>query len=92
MSHDNDSTFLMFQGRAEEATTFCIALFADGKVTELVRHDPTDASKGAVMKASFQIAGQVMRVDHRNGHFPVMLHCFGFGFGFCNCKQPLRGV
>ncbi|HWR14487.1 MAG TPA: VOC family protein [Terriglobales bacterium] len=53
--------FLMFEGRAEEAMNFYISLFADGKVTEMVKYGPGQPGpEGTVMIASFVIAGQTV--------------------------------
>lgn len=51
--------FLMFEGRAEEAMTFYIQLFADGRIDEIKRYPAGGAAKaGSVMVARFTIGGQ----------------------------------
>lgn len=50
--------FLMFEGRAEEAMTLYVSLFADGRILELVRHPGSDATDGPVLRARFSIGGQ----------------------------------
>ncbi len=32
--------FLMFEGKAEEAMTFYVSLFPDGKIIDIVRYGP----------------------------------------------------
>ena len=53
------TTFLMFQGQAEEAINFYTSLFDDGEILELNRFGPDDpGTDGATMLARFSIAGQ----------------------------------
>jgi len=69
------STFLMFDdGRAEEAMTFYVSLFPDGKVESLRRWGAGEAGpEGSIMHAAFGIAGQrLMCIDS-----PAK-HAFGF--------------
>ncbi len=35
--------FLMFEGKAEEAMTFYVSLFPDGKIVDIVRYGPGQA-------------------------------------------------
>jgi predicted 3-demethylubiquinone-9 3-methyltransferase (glyoxalase superfamily) len=51
------TTFLMFEGKAEEAMTFYVALFG-GSVTAMEKYGPGGPGKeGSVKKADFTIAG-----------------------------------
>ncbi len=53
------TTFLMFQGQAEEAITFYTSLFDDGEILELNRFGPDDpGTEGSTMLARFAIGGQ----------------------------------
>lgn len=54
--------FLLFQdNNAEEAMTFYVSLFPDGKILEIVRYAPDAPGKeGSVMKGSFTVAGQTL--------------------------------
>jgi predicted 3-demethylubiquinone-9 3-methyltransferase (glyoxalase superfamily) len=53
------TTFLMFQGQAEEAITFYTSLFNDGEILELKRFGPDDpGTEGSTMLARFAIGGQ----------------------------------
>ena len=51
--------FLMFEGRAEEAMTFYLSLFDDGRIEHVNRYGPGGpGAEGSVMTAAFVIAGQ----------------------------------
>lgn len=53
------TTFLMFQGHAEEAITFYTSLFDDGEILELTRFGPDDpGTEGSTMLARFSFGGQ----------------------------------
>jgi len=58
-------TFLMFDGRCEEAINFYVSLFRDAAVTNIRRFGPGEAgAEGSVMQASFAVNGQTfMGVD-----------------------------
>ena len=52
-------TFLMFEGKAEEAMNFYVSLFEDGAVTRIDRYGPNAIGKeGSVEQAAFTLAGQ----------------------------------
>lgn len=62
------TTFLMFEGEAEEAMTFYVSLFEDARVERIERYGPGELGKeGAVRHATFSLAGQ-------------LLHCTDSGF------------
>lgn len=53
------STFLMFEGKAEEAMNFYVSLFPDGTVTSIRRYGAEGPGpEGSVLHASFTLAGQ----------------------------------
>ena len=53
------TTFLWFNGNAEEAVEFYTAVFADSRVTTVARWgEGGPAPKGAVMTVAFELAGQ----------------------------------
>ena len=53
------STFLMFEGRAEEAMNFYVSLFDDAEVVSITRHGAEGPGpEGSVMAAVFTLAGQ----------------------------------
>ena len=53
------STFLMFEGKAEEAMNFYVSLFDGAAVTSVRRYGPGGPGKeGSVMQASFMLKGQ----------------------------------
>jgi predicted 3-demethylubiquinone-9 3-methyltransferase (glyoxalase superfamily) len=66
--------FLMFTGEAERAVQLYTSLFDDARVLELTRWGPGEqGAEGTVQRASFSIAGQVVRCFDSP---PV--HAFGF--------------
>jgi predicted 3-demethylubiquinone-9 3-methyltransferase (glyoxalase superfamily) len=53
------TTFLWFNGNAEEAVEFYTAVFADSRVTNVARWgEGGPAPKGSVMTVAFELAGQ----------------------------------
>lgn len=53
-------TFLMFEGKAEEAMNFYTTLFDDSEVISVKRYGANEAGpEGSVMQASFSLHGQV---------------------------------
>ncbi|MCI2421936.1 VOC family protein [Saccharopolyspora sp. K220] len=64
------TTFLMFEGRAEEAMTLYTSLFADSKVLNITRYGPNEAgAEGSVQHATFSLAGQqFMCIDSYVSH------------------------
>ncbi|MBT2542172.1 VOC family protein [Streptomyces sp. ISL-44] len=68
------TTFLMFEGRAEEALTFYTSLFEDAEVIDIARYDAAGPGpEGSVKLATFALAGQQFKcIDSYVKH--------GFGF------------
>ncbi|MDB5611834.1 MAG: 3-demethylubiquinone-9 3-methyltransferase [Bradyrhizobium sp.] len=58
-------TFLMFDGKCEEAMNFYVSLFKDAAVTSIRRYGTGEAgAEGSVMQATFAVDGQTfMCVD-----------------------------
>lgn len=53
------TTFLMFQGRAEEAMNFYTSLFEGSQILDITRYGPGEAgAEGSVVHATFLINGQ----------------------------------
>jgi predicted 3-demethylubiquinone-9 3-methyltransferase (glyoxalase superfamily) len=53
------STFLMFDGVAEEAMNFYVSLFSDAEVTRIERYGPGEQGrKGSVRRADFRLGKQ----------------------------------
>lgn len=53
------TTFLMFEGRAEEAMTFYVSLFDDSGIESIVRYGPEGPGReGTVLHATFSLGGQ----------------------------------
>ena len=75
------TTFLMFEGRADEAVTFYMSLFDDSKIESIVRYDAMKpALDGKVMHMRFTLAGQeFMALDsdvHHNFSFTPAMSIF----------------
>ncbi|MYV80128.1 VOC family protein [Streptomyces sp. SID1046] len=74
------TTFLMFEGRAEEAMTFYLSLFDDAEVLGISRYGADGAGggeEGKVRHASFSLAGQTLMcidssVKHEFGFTPAV--------------------
>jgi len=64
------TTFLMFDGNAEEAMNFYVALFRDSKIIHITRYGPNQAgAEGTVMHALFSLNGQeFMCIDSNVKH------------------------
>ncbi|MEV4754926.1 VOC family protein [Micromonospora sp. NPDC049559] len=64
------TTFLMFEGRAEEAMTFYTSLFDDSEVLAVSRYGPGEEGvEGSVRHATFTLAGQqFMCIDSSVSH------------------------
>lgn len=55
------TTFLLFEGNAEEAMNFYVSLFEDGKVVSLNRYGAEGPGKeGSVQHATFSLAGETL--------------------------------
>lgn len=64
------TTFLMFEGRAEEAMNFYISLFPNSAIQEITRYGPNEAgAEGSVVHATFTLDGQeLMAIDSSVAH------------------------
>ena len=64
------TTFLMFDGKAEDAMSFYISLFENSKVLSITRYGPGEAgAEGSVMHATFSLGGQeYMCIDSNIEH------------------------
>ncbi len=64
------TTFLMFEGVAEEAMSFYLSLFDDAEVLAITRYGPDEAgAEGSVMHATFRLADQeYMAIDSSVHH------------------------
>jgi predicted 3-demethylubiquinone-9 3-methyltransferase (glyoxalase superfamily) len=68
------TTFLMFEGNAEEAMTFYVSLFDDSSVVSISRYGAdAPGSEGSVQHATFSLAGQQFMCIDSPAH-----HDFGF--------------
>ncbi|MET9698541.1 VOC family protein [Streptomyces sp. NPDC006529] len=72
------TTFLMFEGRAEEALTFYVSLFEDSEVIDITRYGADGpGEEGTVLHATFALTGQRLmcidsHVKHEFGFTPAM--------------------
>lgn len=64
------TTFLMFEGNAEEAMTFYVSLFDDAEVVSISRYGADGPGKGGtVQNATFSLAGEhFMCIDSPTKH------------------------
>jgi predicted 3-demethylubiquinone-9 3-methyltransferase (glyoxalase superfamily) len=64
------TTFLMYEGKAEEAMNFYISLFERSRILSIQRYGPNEAgSEGSVMLARFSLGGQeFMCIDSNIKH------------------------
>jgi predicted 3-demethylubiquinone-9 3-methyltransferase (glyoxalase superfamily) len=64
------TTFLMFEGVAEEAMSCYVSLFDDAEVLAITRYGPDEAgAEGSVMHATFRLADQeYMAIDSSVQH------------------------
>jgi predicted 3-demethylubiquinone-9 3-methyltransferase (glyoxalase superfamily) len=64
------TTFLMFEGVAEEAMNCYVSLFDDAEVLAITRYGPDEAgAEGSVMHATFRLADQeYMAIDSSVQH------------------------
>lgn len=64
------TTFLMFEGQAEEAMTFYISLFPDSGIQQIRRYGPEGPGReGSVLHAVFTLAGRPhMAIDSPSPH------------------------
>jgi predicted 3-demethylubiquinone-9 3-methyltransferase (glyoxalase superfamily) len=54
------TTFLMFDGQAEDAMNFYTSLFEDSEITSITRYGPNESgTEGTVSNATFSLNGQV---------------------------------
>ena len=67
---DKVATFLMFEGRAEEAMNFYISLFDDSRIESIQRYGPEGpGAEGTVVQATFTLAGRTcMAIDSPASH------------------------
>ena len=64
------TTFLMFEGNAEEAMTFYVSLFDDAEIISIVRYGVDGpGADGSVQRATFSLGGeQLMCIDSPMKH------------------------
>ncbi|WP_037274943.1 VOC family protein [Kibdelosporangium aridum] len=70
MAEQKIHTFLMFEGKAEEAMTFYTSLFDDAEIVSISRYGADGPGKeGSVVQAIFTLAGQqYMCIDSPAAH------------------------
>lgn len=74
MAAQKITTFLMFEGAAEEAMTFYLSLFPDAEVVDVAKYGPgEDGAEGSIQHATFTLAGQRFMCIDSSKH-----HEFGF--------------
>ena len=70
MSNQKITTFLMFEGRAEEAMKYYTAIFDNSEIVHIQRYGPGEAGpEGSVVHATFTLGGQAfMCIDSAIKH------------------------
>ena len=64
------SPFLWFDGKAEEAANFYVAIFKNSKIVSLMRYgEAGPGPKGSVMGVTFQLDGQEFMAINGGPHF-----------------------
>lgn len=64
MAEQKITTFLMFEGKAEQAMTFYLSLFDGAEVVSITRYGPEGpGAEGSVVQATFTLAGQQYMVS-----------------------------
>ncbi len=68
------TTFLMFDGKAEEAMNYYVSVFDQAEILSIERYGPNEAGEeGSVLRATFSLFGQVFMCIDSN-----MKHDFSF--------------
>jgi predicted 3-demethylubiquinone-9 3-methyltransferase (glyoxalase superfamily) len=69
MKQQKITTFLMFNGNAEEAMNHYTSIFDNAEILHILRYGPNEMGKeGSVMHATFSLKGQTfMCIDNGNG-------------------------
>ncbi|HEY9534853.1 MAG TPA: VOC family protein [Mucilaginibacter sp.] len=64
------TTFLMFEGRAEEAMNFYTSLFKNSEIAKVTKYDANGpGAEGSIMHATFKLNGQeFMAIDSHVKH------------------------
>ncbi len=64
------TTFLMFDGKAEEAMNYYVSVFDGSKILSISRYGPNEAgAEGSVMHARFSLSGlEFMAIDSNIQH------------------------
>ena len=83
--------FLMFEGKAEEAMTFYVSLFPDGRIVDITLYGPGQAGpEGSVKVANFTVGGQtVMCIDSPAKHAFTFTPAFSL-FVDCDSEEDIR--
>ena len=81
------TTFLMFDGKAEEAMTFYVSLFAGARILTVERYGKGEMGpEGSVKLATFDLAGQVfMCIDSPSKHAFTFTPSMSL---FVDCGEP----
>ena len=70
LSKQKVTTFLMFEGKAEEAMNYYISVFDQAEILSIERYGPNEAGdEGSVLRATFSLLGQeFMWIDSNMKH------------------------
>src|SRR5690606_28749855 len=91
--YDKVTTFLMFEGDAEEAMEFYISLFDDSKLTRLERYGPeSPGPEGKVLHAAFTLAGRPFIAFDSPGSHPFTFTPSTSLFVICDSESEFERV
>ncbi|HXS37296.1 MAG TPA: VOC family protein [Flavipsychrobacter sp.] len=78
------TNFLLFDGKAEEAMNFYIAIFPNSEIVHIIRYKANEAgAEGSIMHASFSLNGQMfMCIDSSVKHSFTFTPAISF---YINC-------
>ncbi|MEQ9569881.1 MAG: VOC family protein [Longimicrobiales bacterium] len=87
------TTFLMFEGRAEEAMNHYVSLFDDSGIVGITRYGPEGpGAEGSVMYATFTLAGsRFMAIDSAVEHEFTFTPSMSL-FVECESEDQIRGL
>jgi predicted 3-demethylubiquinone-9 3-methyltransferase (glyoxalase superfamily) len=87
------TTFLMFEGQAEEAMTFYTSLFDDSEIVRIIKHGPDGPAgpdaEGTVQHALFTLNGQPYMAIDSFGHQFTFTPAISL-FVDCNSEEEIE--
>jgi predicted 3-demethylubiquinone-9 3-methyltransferase (glyoxalase superfamily) len=93
MTMQKITTFLMFEGKAEEAMKFYTSLFKDSKIINIMRYGPNElGAEGTVVHATFSLNGQTfMCIDSHVKHAFTFTPAMSL-YVMCQTEAEIEGL